>query len=75
MAPKKQKKTKKKTYGTTRSGRTVDDDLVDELAAVRGLLRFARSSTRRPAWPSSAGRRLQQPCPISCALSATRTLH
>ena len=24
---------KKKTYGTTRSGRTVDDDLVDELAA------------------------------------------
>src|SRR5688572_33485366 len=24
---------KKKTYGTTRSGRTIDDDLVDELAA------------------------------------------
>jgi hypothetical protein len=24
---------KKKTYGTTRSGRKVDDDLVDELAA------------------------------------------
>jgi hypothetical protein len=24
---------KKKTYGTTRGGRTVDDDLVDELAA------------------------------------------
>lgn len=23
----------KKTYGTTRSGRTIDDDLVDELAA------------------------------------------
>jgi predicted HicB family RNase H-like nuclease len=28
MAPK-----RKRTYGTTRSGRTVDDDLVDELAA------------------------------------------
>jgi hypothetical protein len=29
---------KKKTYGTTRSGRTIDDDLVDELAekAERG---------------------------------------
>ena len=24
---------KKKTYGTTRSGRTIDDDLVEELAA------------------------------------------
>jgi hypothetical protein len=24
----------KKTYGTTRSGRTIDDDLVDELAAT-----------------------------------------
>ena len=24
---------KKKTYGTTRSGRTIDDDLVDEIAA------------------------------------------
>jgi ribbon-helix-helix CopG family protein len=24
---------KKKTYGTTRSGRAIDDDLVDELAA------------------------------------------
>lgn len=36
MAPKKTKK--KKTYGTTRSGRTIDDDLVDELAekAERG---------------------------------------
>jgi hypothetical protein len=27
---------KKKTYGTTRSGRTIDDDLVDELAAKAG---------------------------------------
>ena len=34
MAPKK----KKEPYGTTRSGRTIDDDLVDELAekAERG---------------------------------------